>query len=333
MVRNLISRIMVVTRKQTLTTVKVKKDPVSPVKVTKTKKTTITVKKPIFEDTLLFIEVPGDLALPEEYVKYHTDEFIEAVRHILNQDPTLYRTVVYKTFPHFKREEIKPEKTDEEIILSYWHSLISSVVSQQISGMAAKSIMSKFEALFDGPPTPKETLKFSFDELRSAGLSKMKISYVQHISEVFSDPSSKLCDVLFYQNASLDEVIKELVALKGIGEWSAKMFALFTLNEWDVFAHDDLGVARGISRYLTKRPEILKQIKKEVQDDEDMKLLLKKKPKFGTTKQRDWTPYHDQYVIQGAKRFSPYLLVFMLLMWRLSSTNVDVLDTQRSESQ
>lgn len=320
---------MVVTRKQTLTTVGVKSNPTSPVKVKKTK-TTVAIKKPHIEDALLYIEVPLDLALPQEYIDFHTDDFITAVQHVLVQDASLYRSVVYKTFPMFRRE-VAPVLNDQELITSYWHSLISSVVSQQISGSAARSIMDKFEALFSGKPTPQQALTFSFDQLRAAGLSKMKVSYVQSISEVFADPNSSLCQVLFYRDAPLQEVIAELVKLKGIGEWSAKMFALFTLKEWDVFAHDDLGVARGVARYLIRRPALLKQVKEEVQADEDMKALLKRKPKFGTTKQRDWVPYHDQYVIQTAKRFQPYLLVFMLLMWRLSATKVDVLEG-KSES-
>ncbi|XXZ99004.1 3-methyladenine DNA glycosylase [Meyerozyma guilliermondii] len=322
---------MVVTRKQTLTTVTVKEDPTSPVKVKKTKKTTVTVKKPYLEDAISFIKVPENLELPKDFVEYHTKDFIEAARHIIKKDPSLYRSIVYKTFPHYKKEGSEIVKSDQELILSYWHSLISSVVSQQISGSAARSIMNKFEALFDGEPTPSKTLTFTFDELREVGLSRMKISYVQSISEAFSDPNSNLCKVSFYRDAPLEEVVKELVSLKGIGEWSAKMFALFTLNEWDVFAHDDLGVARGMARYLTKRPELLKQIKEEVQQNEEMKALLKKKPKFATTKQRDWVPLHDQYLIQGARKFSPYMSVFMLLMWRLSATNIDVLEAAKSE--
>ena len=327
-----VARVMVVTRKQTLSTVTVKEDPTSPVKIKKTKKTTVTVKKPHFEDVILFIKVPENLELPQDFVDYHREGFIEAVRHIINQDASLYRSIVYKKFPHYKKQGSEIVKSDEELILSYWHSLISSVVSQQISGLAARSIMSKFEALFDGKPTPLKTLTFTFDELREVGLSRMKISYVQSISEAFSNPDSNLCKVLFYRDAPLEEVIKELVSLKGIGEWSAKMFALFTLNEWDVFAHDDLGVARGMSRYLAKRPELLNQVKREVQQNEEMKALLKKKPKFGTTKQRDWVPLHDQYLIHAARRFSPYMLVFMLLMWRLSATNIDVLEAAKSEN-
>ncbi|RLV87643.1 DNA-3-methyladenine glycosylase [Meyerozyma sp. JA9] len=325
-------RVMVVTRRQTLSTVTVKEDPTSPVKIKKTKKTTVTVKKPHFEDVISFIKVPENLELPQDFVDYHREDFIEAARHIINQDASLYRSIVYKKFPHYKKQGSEIVKSDEELILSYWHSLISSVVSQQISGSAARSIMSKFEALFDGKPTPSKTLTFTFDELREVGLSRMKISYVQSISEAFSNPDSNLCKVSFYRNAPLDEVIKELVSLKGIGEWSAKMFALFTLNEWDVFAHDDLGVARGMSRYLAKRPELLNQVKREVQQNEEMKALLKKKPKFGTTKQRDWVPLHDQYLIHAARRFSPYMSVFMLLMWRLSATNIDVLEAAKSEN-
>ena len=76
---------MVVTRKQTLTTVTVKEDPTSPVKVKKTKKTTVTVKKPYLEDAILFIKVPENLELPKDFVEYHTKDFIEAARHIIKK--------------------------------------------------------------------------------------------------------------------------------------------------------------------------------------------------------------------------------------------------------
>ena len=143
----------------------------------------------------------------------------------------MYPVVVHQNFQHFKKKECEKSLSDDEIILKYWYALISSVISQQISGMAAKSIEGKFRALFeDGEPTAAKTLSKSVEELRSAGLSNQKLNYITHISQVFSDPNSNLSKIQFYKENTVDQIIEELTLLKGIGVWSAKMFALFTLN-------------------------------------------------------------------------------------------------------
>lgn len=216
----------------------------------------------------------------------------------------------------------------ENRIHTYWYSLIRSVIAQQVSGAAAKAIQTRFEGLFDGIPTPNKTLKFTPEELKSVGLSNMKVKYVQSISEAFNDPNNHLTRFEFYKQSKLDDILIELCKLKGIGIWSAKMFAMFTLEEMDVFAEDDLGIARGMARYLNKRPELLKQIKQECMNDEESQLLLKRKLKFAnkTDSKRNWTPIHDAYVKYAAKRFLPYRSVFMMILWRLSSTNIDVLE-------
>ena len=73
-----------------------------------------------------------------------------------------------------------------------------------------------------------------------------------------------------------------------------RMFFLFTLKNMDVFAHDDLGVVRGITRYFEVRPEILAETKQGVHLDEQRKAALQKKIKFAVTgSKRHWTPLHD----------------------------------------
>ncbi|CUM65756.1 uncharacterized protein PRCAT00003404001 [Priceomyces carsonii] len=303
-------------------------------KVTKTTKKpkNISPKKPKvhLEDILGHIKVPKDSSLPQEFVQFHRPEFIKGVKYILEKDPSLYPVIVHRNFVQFKEESSRfPKESESETILKYWYALVSSVISQQISGSAAKSIEQKFRNLFEsGKVNPKETLKKSAEDLRSAGLSNQKAKYIFHISEVFCDPNSRLSKPSFYNESLLDEVIKELMLLKGIGEWSAKMFAIFTLNEMDVFAHDDLGVARGMSRYILRRKDVLESAKIELNKIDEIKILLKKKSKFDNTKgnKRDWVPLHDEYVKYIGSKFSPYQTVLMLIMWRLSLTNVEVLE-------
>lgn len=289
-------------------------------------------KRVLYEDSLDHIAHSPQCELPPEFVAYHSAKFIEGVKHILSVDPSLYRPIVAKNFDRHKNQEDTSIKdanvTDSrQTIRQYWLNLISSVISQQISGKAAAAIYQRFEGLFESEPNPKELLTKLTEELREIGLSGQKAKYVTHICEVFSDPDENLTKLDFYKQSDLLEIIEELVKLKGIGEWTAKMFALFTLKEWDVFAHDDLGIARGAYYYLSKRPEIVKQVKQQVHSDETMKALLKKKGKFENSKgKRDWVPYHDQYLIQLSKRFSPYRSIFMIILYRLSDTTIDILE-------
>lgn len=261
--------------------------------------------------------------LPEEFVNSHNAEFIEGCHHVLKQDPTLYAVTVHAPFPNYKPGEPKATVND------YWYSLIRLVMGQQVSGAAAKLVAAKFRALFpkEEGPTPQGTLKFTFDELKASGLSNQKTKYVISISEAFSDSNHPLSKIEFYQNASADELTAELIKLKGIAEWLAKMFEAFTLRRLRVFAYEDLGVARGMARYLEKRPEILNEVKQIVNDDEEKRARLKKKLKFtnGSNSKRDWVPLHDEYVCEVARKFAPYETVFMMILWRLLLTNVDVL--------
>ncbi|KAK6461159.1 hypothetical protein DFJ63DRAFT_337064 [Scheffersomyces coipomensis] len=286
-------------------------------------------EKVIIEDYLATkIPIPIDLKLPEKFVEYHTPEFVTGVNYIIKQDNALYPVIVHSNFPRFAKDNIIHSGEPH----GYWYALIASVISQQISGSAAKSIENKFKNLFEElgeDLIPVNVLTKSDEQLRKVGFSFQKIKYVRHISETFNNPDENLCNAKFYKEQPLDVVIEELVKLKGIGFWSAKMFAIFTLGEMDIFAHDDLGVARGMSKYLARRPDLYSSIKKEVDADEDLKDLLKKKSLFANKKtdsKRDWNPYHDVYVKHAAERFSPYRSVLMLVMWRLSATNVEVLE-------
>ncbi|KAG2732838.1 hypothetical protein G9P44_003828 [Scheffersomyces stipitis] len=277
-----------------------------------------------YEDALHHIVVPDDYSLPKEFEEFHVAEFVKGLKHVIKQDKSLYRAVVRENFNSFARTT-EPKKEGHELISSYWYALISSVIGQQISGHAARAVEKKFKDSFgDDEMNPENTLKKSFDELRAVGLSNMKTKYVISISEAFSDPKNKLTDPKFYEGP-LEEIVEELVSLKGIGVWSAKMFAIFTLKEMDVFAEDDLGVARGMAKYVVRRPEVLEEVKRLASTDEQVKLLLKKKAKFAKKdSRRDWTPLHDEYVKLAALKYSPYRTALMMILWRIGSTNLDV---------
>lgn len=305
----------------------------SPTKVTKIKKESVTrsPKKPKrnIEELFQVTEVPADLLIPQSYVDHHVEDFVKGVKYIISKDPTLYPVIVHSPFEVFAKKEV-PVLLDQEKIHNYWYALIKSVLGQQISGSAAKAIEVRFNQLLEGNCNPQAVLNHDPEKLRSVGLLGQKLKYITHISEVFNTPGTKLTDPQFYKDSTNDELVEELTKLKGIGEWLAKMFSVFTLKELDIFAYDDLGVARGVSRYLANRPQLLQEVKDGVHAVEVLKAGLKKKGKFMTpSSNRDWTPLHDEYVKFLGLMYAPYQLVFMLIMWRLAATNVEVLENVR----
>ncbi|RLV90164.1 DNA-3-methyladenine glycosylase [Spathaspora sp. JA1] len=313
--------------KQTSTTTTIKKTIIKKKPLAKKPPALVKTRSDL-EDLLSHVAIPDDLALPQEYITYHTPGFISGVEHILQIDPSLYPAIVHANFPRFSKTTAAGENAKQDVISHYWYSLIASVISQQVSGASARAIESRFKALFNGnKPTPKQTLEFGYEQLREVGLSNMKVKYVESISQAFSDPNCKLTHLDFYSNSTLDEIVDELVKLKGIGIWSAKMFSIFTLGEMDVFAEDDLGIARGMAKYLSKRPNLMKEIKLACVDDDAAQIWLKRKAKFAKNdSKRNWNPVHDAYVEFASRKFAPHRTVLMMIMWRLGSTNVEVFE-------
>jgi DNA-3-methyladenine glycosylase II len=122
---------------------------------------------------------------------------------------------------------------------------VRSIVGQQLSVRAATSIYARLIDRYGGrPPTPAEVLADDPEELRAAaGLSRAKVTFLRSLAEHVTDGSLQL-DAL----ESLDDerVIEELVAVKGIGPWSAHMFLMFHLQRPDVLPVGDLGIRRAV---------------------------------------------------------------------------------------
>lgn len=322
---------MPVTRSKGLATSPVDLKKVS--KVTKPRatarpKSTTAVDGKFNIESVFTTPIPEDLLLPREFIESHEPDFIEGVRHVLLVDPSLYPVIVHRPFTAFARSE-QPSETECDVIHRYWYALISSVIGQQVSGSAARAIQGRFDELFGGEPTAPQVEHKTDEQLRGAGLLALKCKYVRHISQRFCE-ECPLTQPSFYRDHSKEQIIEELTGLKGIGEWTARMFAMFSLRDLDIFAYDDLGVARGVARYLENRPEVLAEVKQGVHAVEALKKGLAKKGKFQTkTLKRTWTPLHDEYVKFLGLRYAPYQLVFMLVMWRLSATNLAVFENVR----
>ena len=127
----------------------------------------------------------------------------------------------------------------------HYAGLVRTIVGQQLSPRAAQAIWLRLLGHFDGrPPSPQEILAADPDALRAAaGLSRAKTTYLRSLAEHVIDGSLEL-DRL--EQLDDDDVIAELVAVKGIGEWSAHMFLMFQLERPDVLAPGDLGIRKGI---------------------------------------------------------------------------------------
>ncbi|HTE22618.1 MAG TPA: DNA-3-methyladenine glycosylase [Candidatus Limnocylindria bacterium] len=159
----------------------------------------------------------------------------QATAHLSRSDPVLAQVIA--TSPPC---DIRPHK-------NYYQELVDSIISQQLSVKAARTIERRFCELFgssDFPP-PEKILGKDTDELRSAGLSRGKAMYVRDLAQHVIDGQLKFDHLDILDN---EDVIRELTAVKGIGEWTAHMFLMFCMGRLDILPHGDLGIKNGIQK-------------------------------------------------------------------------------------
>lgn len=123
--------------------------------------------------------------------------------------------------------------------------LLSAIVSQQVSVASARAIWGRLEAA--GLTTPESVAQHSEDELRALGLSRQKAAYAHALAAAGIDYGA-------LRDAPTDEVVSTLVAVKGIGIWTAEIYAMFSLGHADVFAPGDLALQEG-ARMLYNLPD------------------------------------------------------------------------------
>lgn len=124
--------------------------------------------------------------------------------------------------------------------------LIDIMVGQQVSTKAADSMREKFHAKF-GLSDPYSILQASDDDFRSCGLSRQKITYVRGLADAMVNGQ---LDFDRWENESTDVVTNEIMALKGFGLWSAQMYLMFNLCRADVWPYGDLGIQKGLQKYM-----------------------------------------------------------------------------------
>lgn len=127
---------------------------------------------------------------------------------------------------------------------NYYQELVESIISQQLSVKAAATILKRFRALFsEAFPTPEDILATDIDTLRSVGLSRQKASYMQDLATRVLDGSVQFSHLDTLTN---QEIINELIQIKGVGVWTVHMFLLFCMGRLDVLPIGDLGIKNGI---------------------------------------------------------------------------------------
>lgn len=129
--------------------------------------------------------------------------------------------------------------------------LVRSILSQQISTKAARAIRLKLEAAVGGL-TPAAIAAAPETMLRGAGLSNQKVTYLRDLTAHVIDGRLELSRL---HRLDDEAVIEQLVAVKGIGRWTAQMFLMFSLGRLDIFPHDDLGI-RSSMRELYRLDEL-----------------------------------------------------------------------------
>jgi DNA-3-methyladenine glycosylase II len=221
----------------------------------------------------------------------------EACAHLISADHKI-KPVIDQ---HYCRI-FSPEGLAETI--DPFRSLASGIISQQVSGAAAKSIKNKFVALYPpeqcptGFPPPKIVSETSIPRLREAGLSQRKAEYIQGLAQKFHDRELTV-DMLI--NGSDEEVMEKLVAVRGLGRWSVEMFMCFGLKRMDVFSTGDLGVQRGMAAFAGKD-------------------VAKLKNKGGK-----WKYMSEKDMEEMSEKFKPYRSLFMWYMWRVEDVQIDAL--------
>ena len=135
---------------------------------------------------------------------------------------------------------------------NYFKSLLRSIIHQQLSGKAARTIENRFLELYNGNryPTPEEVLKTPAEAIQNVGISRMKTEYIRGLAKIIDDGDIRLEKLSELSNDEVGNVLKEV---RGIGQWTVDMFLIFSLNRPDVFPLNDLGIQKGLMLLLGRQ--------------------------------------------------------------------------------
>jgi len=204
----------------------------------------------VFDRHTDFVVSPASAQAAMSRLRYSR---VDAVNHLRQQCPDLGQFIATQG----------PLKLRLDNDASLFDALARSIIYQQLSGKAAGTIHGRFCSLFeDGKPCPAALAEKNFDELRGVGLSRNKVLAIQDLAEkslAGELPSSRKLSLM-----SDEQVIENLVRVRGIGPWTAQMLLMFSLGRPDVMPATDLGVQKGVQavyrmRKLPSPDQVLKR--------------------------------------------------------------------------
>lgn len=147
----------------------------------------------------------------------------------------------------------QPKQTNE-----YFSSIVTSIISQQISTKAAASVRQRvFKYL--GVFSPEAVNAADFDTLKACGLSTQKTKYIKHNAEVWHE-----IPVGNFVHMTDEEIVQELTKLYGIGRWTVEMFLMFSMARSDVFSYGDLGLMKSLYQHYNYKPHYVRKIEATV---------------------------------------------------------------------
>ena len=172
------------------------------------------------------------MAVAEKITYATPDYWGEACKHLVKKDRVMKRLI-----PQFG--DVCLQSRGDAFV-----TLARSIVGQQISVKAAQTVWDRF-AVLPRKITPANVLKLKVDDMRAAGLSARKIEYLVDLALHFD---SGALHVKQWSGMADEAIIEELVAIRGIGRWTAEMFLIFHLMRPNVLPLDDVGLINGISK-------------------------------------------------------------------------------------
>ncbi len=172
------------------------------------------------------------MAKPSTTRDWTTDD-----RELMRADKVLRRVME-------ERGPIDPEIDRRGSRPDPWEAVARAIVGQQLSTRAARSIWEKLQGQFDGrTPTPEQLLRKRRETLRKAGLSNAKVEFLRDLAQRVEDGR---LDLKGLGKLPDEDVIAELIEVKGVGRWTAEMFLIFHLARPDVVSVGDLGIRRAV---------------------------------------------------------------------------------------
>ncbi|QKY17705.1 DNA-3-methyladenine glycosylase [Halorubrum sp. CBA1229] len=167
----------------------------------------------------------------------------DRVAATLREDPTLAALID-------RHGRLSIEPADDEFA-----RLCTSIVNQQLSTASAAAIRGRFVDVLGGEPTPDRVLAADEAALREAGLSGTKVEYLREAAGAFRDGDRDLTREGL-ADASDEAVVDALTEIRGVGEWTARMYLIFALGREDVLPLGDLAVRKGIERVYNDGEEL-----------------------------------------------------------------------------